>query len=72
MKENVFRNTCEAEDVLCNIWSEVSLNDPESGFHEWMRHLKHMFLNKPSRIFISHPGMVRGDCLPSLDELQGI
>jgi hypothetical protein len=72
MKENVFRNTCEAEDVLCNIWSEVSLDDAQSEFHEWMRHLKPMFLNKPSRIFRSHPGMVRRDFLPCLDELQGI
>jgi hypothetical protein len=40
MNEKGFRNANEFDDFVCNIWSEVTLEEVQLVFHEWMRRLE--------------------------------
>jgi hypothetical protein len=40
MKEDVFRNADEAEDFVCDFWSEAALDEVQLVFNEWMRRLE--------------------------------
>jgi hypothetical protein len=36
-KETVFGNAGDVEDIICNSWSEVTLDEVQLAFHEWTR-----------------------------------
>jgi hypothetical protein len=37
MKETVVRNGDEAEDFVCKLWSDVTLDEVQLVFREWRR-----------------------------------
>jgi hypothetical protein len=40
MKETVFGNADGVEDFVCNLWSEVTLDEMHPVLQEWMRPLE--------------------------------
>jgi hypothetical protein len=40
MKETVFMSADEVKDFVCNFWSEVTLEEVQLAFHEWMKRLE--------------------------------